>query len=330
MNDNMNVLWFTPDKPENISVGRDRIADHLKDSGFDVTVRGTTLQTVLRSVREHGAYDVIIGTTRAGAFAGMVLKLLHRRPLVVDHIDPIRQFEETHQRGLAALVRILENISFVFADQVLFVYEEEHERIVRYTDSVCKTDLGVEADRFREPDSEITSAVRDQFEEWGLEENVAVYVGGLEPVYHIDELLVAMTHLPSWSLLVIGDGSLQRTVTNAAAQQENVHYAGTVPHDRVPGYLHAADIGISLVDDPHTLKVLEYGISGLAVVQLAGRAESRFGDLVEYTDLDPTHIAETIRSAGERELDDSLRSFSSAYDWSDIADNYAEAITSVM
>lgn len=330
MSDDVKILWLTPDKPDNISVGRNRIADHLEDSGFEVTIRGTTSQTVLMSVREYGDYDVVIGTTRAGAFAGMVLKPLYRCPLIVDHVDPIRQFEETRQRALAALVRIFENVSFVFADQVLFVYEEERERVARYTDRFSKTDLGVEVDRFRDPDSEITSAAKDQFEEWMVKENVAIYVGGLESMYHVEELLQAMTQLSNWSLVVIGDGSLRQQVTNAAAQRNNVHYAGTVPHYRVPGYLQAADLGISLVDDPHTLKVLEYGIAGLPVVQLAGRAESRFGELVEYTDLDPHHIAETIRSTGSKDPHCDLRSFASTYDWRDIADDYTEAITSVM
>jgi len=44
------VLWLTPDKPDNISVGRQRIADHLETRGFDVTLRGTTPRTVLRSL----------------------------------------------------------------------------------------------------------------------------------------------------------------------------------------------------------------------------------------------------------------------------------------
>lgn len=330
MSDGVDVLWLTPDKPENISVGRQRIADHLESDGFRVTIRGTTIRTVLQSLRERGEYDVVVGTTRAGAFAGGLLKLVGRRPLVVDHVDPIRQFEDTHPQWLATLVRLFENASFSLADHVLFVYSEERKRVTRYAENFSETDLGVEVDRFRDPDSEFVSTAKKRLDEHGVGENVVVYVGGLEPIYHIEELMTAMSHLPTWSLVVIGDGSRREAVVNAADEHENIHYLGLVSHELVPGYLHMADIGISLVDDPHTLKVLEYGVSDLSVVQEAGRAEKRFGDRVVYTDPEPRSIASAIERAGARESNSELRTFAAEFDWADIAEDYAEAITSVM
>lgn len=327
MSDDLSVLWLTPDKPENISVGRQRIADHLENAGFRVTVRGTTPGTVLQSLRERKEYDAVVGTTRAGAFAGGLLKLFSRRPLVVDHVDPIRQFEETHPQWLATLVRLCENVAFSFADHVLFVYGEERERVARYADSFSETDLGVEVERFRDPDSEFVSAATERLDDRGVDGNVAVYVGGLEPIYHIEELLTAMSHLPTWSLVVIGDGGLRETVETAAAEHENIHYLGLVPHEHVPGYLHAADAGVSLVDDPHTLKVLEYGIAGLSVVQAAGRAEERFGDQVEYCEPNPESIAETIDNAVSNT---DIQSFVAEYDWERIADDYRKVLISII
>lgn len=330
MKDKPQVLWHVPNKPENISVGRQRIADHIESAGFDVTVRGTTFNTVFRSVHEYGKYDVVLGTTRAGAFAGVALKFLHRKPLIIDHVDPIRQFKESNPRWLASLVRLFENVSFSFANYVLYVYAEERERIDQYTSQLGKTDLGVEIDRFSDPDSDVVTAANDRLAEWEISKNVAIYVGGLEPIYHIEELLMAMPHIPNWSLVIIGDGTLRKMVADTADDCANVHYLGTVPHEEVPGYLHAADVGISLVDDPHTLKVLEYGVSGLSVVQLAGRAEDRFDDLVVYTDLDPRNIAKSIEHASEHNPEGSLESFAAEFDWARIADSYAKVITSVM
>jgi glycosyltransferase involved in cell wall biosynthesis len=255
------VVWLTPDKPKNISVGRQRIADHLEERGFDVTMRGTSWRTVARSLRERNRYDVVIGTTRAGAISGVLLKLLGT-PLIIDHIDPIRQFAENNPRWLAVIVRLLENVSFLAADHVLYVYEEERPRVKRYASSYSETDLGVEFDRFADPNPEIVESARNRLEALDLAEQVVIYVGGLEPIYHIEELLAAMEHLPDWSLIVVGTGSLQDTVSATAAQRSNVHYLGTVPHETVPGYLQAADVGVSLVDDPHTLKLLEYGAAG--------------------------------------------------------------------
>lgn len=322
------VLWLTPDKPDNISVGRRRIADQLADRGVAVTLRGTTVGTVLRSLRERGEYDAIVGTTRAGAIAGVLLKLVHGRPLVVDHVDPIRQFEETHPRWLAAVVRLLEDVSFAAADRVLYVYREECDRVGRYASAAEKTDLGVDFERFADPDPAVVEGARARLDEFDLEENVAVYVGGLEPVYHLEELLAAMTRLPDWSLVIVGDGSLREAVSAAADELENVHFLGSVPHEAVPGFVQLADVGVCLVDDPHTLKVLEYGAAGVPTVQAAGRAEARFGDRVEFCSLEPAEIAAAIRRAGERD-GERLRSFVENYDWRTISEDYSETITTV-
>ncbi len=71
--DNISVLWLTPNRPENISVARKKISEHLKNKGIDVTLRGTTIKTVFRSIYKINKYDVIIGTTRSGGIAGILL-----------------------------------------------------------------------------------------------------------------------------------------------------------------------------------------------------------------------------------------------------------------
>lgn len=325
--DAVSILWLTPDKPENISVGRQRIADYLEARGFEVTVRGTSRHTVLRSLRERHQYDVVVGTTRAGAISGVLLKLVGKQ-LIVDHVDPIRQFAENNPRWLTVLVRLFENVSFVAADHVFYVYDEERARVERYASNHSKTDLGVEFDRFADPDPEAVESARNRLERLDLQEQVAIYVGGLEPIYHVEELLAAMDRLPDWSLVVVGDGSLRDAVSTAAADRPNVHYIGTVPHETVPGYLREADVGISLVDDPHTLKVLEYGAAGLPVVQAEGRAEARFGDRVEYCAPEPGSIAAAITRCHTVDST-SLRAFASQFTWDSIATDYIEAVRSI-
>ena len=330
MTDRKRVLWLTPDKPANISVGRQRIADHLEENGFDVTLRGTTIQTLLRSIRERGKYDVIIGTTRAGALAGSLLQFAYRTPLVIDHVDPIRQFEETHPRWLATAVRLLENVSFRSSNHVLYVYTEERDRVSRYAPRTSRTDLGVEFERFAEPDVTIVEAAKDRLESIESETRIAVYVGGLEPIYHIRELINSIDYLEDWTLLVLGEGSLSGFVRDASAKRDEIVYLGTVPHEMIPGYLQLADVGVSLVDDAHTLKVLEYGAAGLPVVQIAGRSEERFGDQLTYCDDTPKSIAMAIERAYNDDGDDELRSYVSQFDWADIADDYDRALISVI
>jgi len=324
----MRLLWLTPDKPEDISVGRRRIADHIKAAGHEVTLRGTTPRTALSALREARSHDVVVGTTRAGAFAGAVAATATGTPFVVDHVDPIRQFEETAASPIATAVRQLENIAFRFADHVLYVYPEEESRVARYATVHTKTDLGVEYDRFADPDPAVVERAGERLESLPLRENVVTYVGGLEPIYHVKELVDSISHLDEWSLVVAGAGSLTDYVCEAARLQDGVEFLGTVPHEDVPGYLHHADVGVSLVDDPYTLKVLEYGSAGIPVVQVAGRAENRFGEMVVYTDLDPRNVADAIRRADRRDGTE-LQSFVGRFDWANIAKTYLRIATTV-
>ncbi|WP_049999103.1 rhamnosyltransferase WsaF family glycosyltransferase [Halococcus sediminicola] len=325
------VLWLTPDKPANISVGRRRIADRLEASGFDVTLRGTTPRTVCQSLRKHEEYDAVLGTTRSGAFAGSLLKLLGT-PFVVDHIDPIRQFADTNPQPLSIAVRAAENLAFRLADHTLYVYDEEHERVSRYARETTKTGLGVSYERFATPDPEIVAAANDRLHEAGVDadERLAIYVGGLEPIYHIQELLAAMDRLQEWTLVVLGTGSLAPAVEHAAGERENVVFLGTVAHESIPGYLHAADVGVSLVDDPHTLKVLEYAAAGLSVVQARGRAEARFGEYAEFCEPRPPEIAAAIEHAGEREGDDSFREYVARFDYERVAETYRAVLDEIV
>jgi glycosyltransferase involved in cell wall biosynthesis len=328
--DRYRIRWFTPDKPDNISVGRQRIATHLREEGFDVDVVGTTVTTIRTGIAERDRYDLLIGTTRAGAIAATAIGRVTGKPVVVDHVDPIRQFRENNSPFLHLPVRLAENVAFRLADSVLFVYEEERERVSKYAKRRVRTNLGVDYDRFSNPDPEVIESARERLGEYELRENVAVYVGGLEPIYHVNELLSSVSDLSDWSLVVLGEGSLRESVANAADRRENVHYLGLVPHETIPGYLHLSDVGISLVDDPHTLKVLEYGAAGLSVVQAKGRAEERFGDLVEYADLAPTSIADAIERAGKRDDPHELRPFAARFDWKEISEDYQEVLKSII
>lgn len=321
------VLWLTPDKPANVSVGRDRIAERLHADGIDVTVRGTSPSTVLDAFRERDSYDAVVGTTRSGAIAAAVLSVLTRTPLVVDHVDPIRQLEETHALWLAFVVRLFEDVTFWLADRVLFVYEEEGSRVNRFADSATPTELGVDYDRIANPQPDVRERARERLSDDGLNGNVAVYIGGLEPIYNLEPLLESVAHLDGWRLVVLGDGSLADDVEAAAARSDDVVFPGSVPHEDVPGYLALADVGVCLVDDPRTLKVLEYGAAGLPTVQLRGRSEGRFGGLLEYCDATPESIARAIERARDRD-GEALGEFVRRYDWDDIGAQYRRVVLS--
>lgn len=320
------VLWLRPDKPSNISVGRSRIAEYLRKDGYAVSVEETNLWTVMSCLRKAGHYDVIVGTTRAGALAGMVLSRAHRVPLIVDHVDPIEQFRETSNWPVAAIVDRLEQLSFRVAQRVLYVYPEERERVRSCARAATKTDLGVDFERFTSPDPDQIEAVQDRLD---IDSRIVVYVGGLEPIYNIQTMLEAVDFLEGWTLVIAGDGSLREHVAQAGDEHESVVYLGTIPHETIPELLAHADVGLSLVDDPHTLKVLEYGAAGLPTVQLAGSAEKSLGDAVTYCELNPVDIASAIETANGTDTS-SLQTLAKQHGWRRIADQYRNAIDEVV
>ncbi|ELZ17699.1 glycosyltransferase [Natrinema limicola] len=320
----LRILWLTPDKPDEISVGRERIADHLETAGHDVTLRGTTARTIARSLRDRGRFDIVVGTTRLGAIAGVVVSRVHGVPLVVDHIDPIRQLRATEPDAVVRTVRRLEHLAFRLAAHVLYVYPEEESRLDGRATATSKTDLGVEYERFADPDPAVVERTRERL--GTVPNKLAVYIGGLEPMYEIEALLEAADELDDWTLLVIGAGSLEPSVEREAADSESIRFLGTVPHKEVPGYLHFADVGVSLVDDPYTLKILEYGAAGLNVVQRAGRAESRFGGLVEYCSTEPASIRAAVERASDGTRGEALQQYVRKFSWNTIADDYRRAI----
>lgn len=317
----MHILWHTPDKPDSISSGRERIADQLRSRGATVTVRGTTPSTIRTSLAERDRYDALVGTTRSGALLGMALRLAGDMPFVVDHVDPIRQFYETcSSRAVATAVEYGELLAMRLADETLFVYDEEHARVRRRASNATQTRLPIKYDQFASPSDATIDGAESLMPD---ADNVAVYIGGLEPCYNLDELYDAIDRLDDWELLILGTGSLEADVQSVSDERDDVHYEGSVPHDAIPGVLHRADAGVSLVDDPHTLKVLEYLAAGLPAVQVGGHADTPLGEYVTKCTLQPESIADALRSA--RVFDDG-REFARQHAVEAVAADYTAAI----
>lgn len=324
------LLWFTPDKPENISVGRQRVSHHLSEHGFDVTLRGTNRETVVKSLRERDEYDVVLGTTRAGAIAATVHGRLSRCPVFVDHIDPISQQYETSSRWVASIVKRLENVAFRLSAHTFYVYDQERARVATRARSCSQTNLGVEYHLFAHPEQSVLDEAADRLSTLNLEANVVTYVGGLEPMYNISTLLDAMDHLSGWSAVIAGAGSLEHEVKRRANNRDDITFLGVLSHDSVPGYLHQADVGVSLVDDAHTLKVLEYLAASLPVVQVDGEARERFGDRLNYCSLAAEEVAGAIERAKGQQIGADTHEFVRRFSWASIAEDYERVLRSVV
>ena len=324
----MNVLWLRPDKPDNVSVGRHRIADILRDRGHDVNVQNASLRSFRTALASDP--DLVVGTTRLGALVGCWKKLVDGTPLVVDHIDPISQLRRTHSRTNTWLIARLESLVFRLADHVLVVYEEELDRVRSYNDAVTETALGVDYDSFASPSAEAIEFAREVIAEEGDEHRpTLVYVGGLEPVYNLDTIVDAMPLLDEWQLLVLGDGSQRERIEAAAASDDRIVYPGTVPYEYVPGFLHESDVGICLVNDPNTLKLLEYGAARLPAVSVEGKAEDRYGGLVTFCSLAPEDVARAVEESYESAPIERFQEYTKRFGWTAIAEEYESVFESV-
>lgn len=322
----MRILWLRPDKPADISVGRHRIADLLRERGNEVSIWNTRLTHFGSALFEPT--DVVIGTSSLGAIVGAWRKLVRGTPLLVDHIDPIQQIRRDHGRIETFAASLGQRIAFRVADHVLVIYDSEVERVSRHATSYSTTNLGVDYDAFAEPAPDIVNAAREVLDgKIGTGRRRAIYVGGLEPIYNLDVVIAAMESLPNWNLVILGDGSQRELISNSGI--ENVHYLGTVPHETVPGYLHECDVGVCLTRDPNTLKVLEYGAAGLPVLKAAGPAEEVYGDMVTCTRVTPEAVAEGLESALGTSTG-ALQSYVLQYSWDAITDDYEAALDAIM
>lgn len=316
----MEILWLRPDKPENISVGRHRLGIELEARGHNVRIQNTTFGDFRKDLSDD--IDVIIGTTRLGAFVGTWKHIVSGTPLLVDHIDPISQLRRSRGPVTTWAVSQLEKGAFRIADHVMVVYEEELPRVRRHAASVTKTSLGVDYDRFSNPPSETIGTARTAVAEHVPEDGrVLLYVGGLEPPYRLQTAVDAMDHLDGWHFVVLGDGSQREWLEGVDANNEFVHYLGTVPYNDVPGYMHVADAGITLLDDANTLKILEYGAARLPVVHVKGEAEQVFDEMVTFCSLEPADVAQAVDQAHSNKTD-RLAEFAKQRSWMSIADKY--------
>ena len=170
------------------------------------------------------------------------------------------------------------------------------------------------------------------------DEILFIYTGSIMPIRQLDRLLhgfsLAQRAAQNLHLLFVGTGLAMRqlqelaTALNVAAR---VHFAGLVAYADMPGYMHAADIGLGYVpmvpwfDKAPVLKTMESLASGLPTIATATHGNQLYikdgvnGLLVQDT---PEAIARAMRelatNASLRSEFNNGREFIDAYQWQHI------------
>lgn len=161
---------------------------------------------------------------------------------------------------------------------------------------------------FAEPDEGVVQEARKILDAAGVdvEKPVVVYLGVLTSHYCIEEILAAAAVVPEWEFLLIGEGSLDTEVRQAATELDNVYYPGAFEYRLMPGFLAHADIGFCFKDAEQPLKLKEYGAAGLPIIVRPGELSKWYDeDELMFGEPEPDAIATRLKDLQE---DESIRS----------------------
>ena len=333
------VLWLRPSTGENISVRRERIAEELRERGYEIDIRDASGLDAFGAIKQvlTGEYDVIAGNVRVGLYLGFPLAKLVRKPFLGDVSDPISDIDYL----AAPLFRFFEWYEwFVLerADSTVFVYESTYqEALERGIDDAVKLPNAVNYEQFAEPEPEAVERATEILRDEGvdLEKPIAIYIGIFSPRYCTEEMLATARHAPEWEFVFVGEGGLEDEVAEVARERENVHYPGAFPYQLMPGFLSLADVGFCFKDAEQPLKLKEYGAAGLPIVVRPGEL-SKWHDEDELVFIDPDPEAIAMR-LDELRTDEELyerysaagRTIASEWSWEEIAKGYDELFQSL-
>lgn len=330
----MKLLWLKPTKGENISIGRHKIAEKMKQRGHDVKVEEVSGFMALKAFTKwlFKDFDLIVGTTKSGGILGALLKFLRGRGLIVDHIDPMFKYREKHSKIRSNIVAFLQDLSIRYADHVMVAYSEELKRVKEINEESSLVPLGIEYGDFRNPSKVLIKKAKDLLLEndINLSKPTVMYVGGFSSRYNLDKLLDAMRKLDRYQLILIGGGENEKELRKKKRKEniDNVSFLGFYPNKLVPGFLHWGDVCVTLVNDLHQLKALEYAAAGKKIVAVKGELEKKFPKGIFYTSLNPAEISEKIKEAMNATVEEKIDVRS--HDYQNIADIYEKAINKVL
>jgi glycosyltransferase involved in cell wall biosynthesis len=141
-------------------------------------------------------------------------------------------------------------------------------------DRICYAPVGVDLEEFSPRIS--GKSVRDQY---GIKKSLVLYLGQLNGAQYVDLFIEAAGYVlkkePKTLFMIVGNGSMEHVLKKHVKMldlEQQILFAGSVPHHRVPEHIAAADICVAVFKETKVtrckspLKIVEYMAMGKAIV----------------------------------------------------------------
>lgn len=234
----------------------------------------------------HTHHPILLGQTAARKAAELNLPLVftfHTQYWEYTHYIPFPQ--ETIQEFLKNAVHKWLRDYVQKCQHIIIPSESLRDILVReygLQDHYTVIPTGTDIEPFQKADGK---SVRQ--EQGWQDETVLISVGRLAPEKNWDTLIRAFAkvslHHPEWRLVLIGDGPGRDGLQSLAAElgiAERVTFLGSLPFDKIPRYLKAADaFSFASVTETQGLVTIEAMAAGLPVIAVDG---SGTRDIVEH------------------------------------------------
>ena len=232
----------------------------------------------VRSIlRSEGPFDFVYERYALFAHAGMAYARESSTPGVLEVNAPLIEEQALHRRLVhAGEAEKATRRAFDHASTIVAV----SDGVASYARSLCRSKEkihvvanGVDAQRFR-PDIQAIMPGDDGSFTVG-------FVGTLKPWHGLSDLVEAFcilhAEVPAARLLVVGDGPERSKMEADLARArvlDAVHFAGSVCHEEVPGWLASVDVAVAPYPETldcyfSPLKIFEYMAAGVPAVATA-------------------------------------------------------------
>lgn len=248
-----------------------------------------------RWMRATGFYRPIVWTFLPTPLARDLIAALDPQLTIYYCVDDLASSSPAARKIVPSEERL-----FAEADVVFVTSERLRRRAAQFTDRVHLFPSGVNLELFEDARQ---SAVEPPADVRALRRPVIGYVGGLHQWVDQDLLAAVAAGMPDATFVLVGP---EQTDVAKLRRCPNVRLLGTRPHDELPRYVKAFDVGIvpyrltEYTANVYPAKVNEYLAVGIPVVATELPEIRRFnamhGDVVDVAN-DPQAFCGAIRSA---------------------------------